>query len=564
MTHQNIPRLLSLVLVVALPALAQGIQATPPHPTIRLDGVFTDWDGLASLQIRSDDTAVQDPAQPVLQQLWSTCDADFLYLRLQFDTERNLQGLNQLKLELAFDADGNPQTGRAWGRLPGADLILTFSPPHPHAPDDAPGAGVAAQLLPDSPLVQFDVYLLDTAFAPTYAAREIEMRVRRHQPLLSHPALFCGDETRAAIRVFENGRLLDETTPVTLALAPARFPLPKQEPRAGLPVKPESTWRVVSWNSRYAGFIKNPAPFARVLRCLDPDVILFQELTQQVAAEELAAWLNSHLDDSNELPWRAGLHRVPNRQAPAVASRFPMDFDLRTPPLAELKPTPGFSAARVEIQGRSVLFGSIHLPCCGFLDSPRDRTRVAEAEQIAAWLQTLLASAPPAGIVLGGDLNLVGGIRPLQILTSSNDLDGTDLEVSHPLHLDQAWDSTWADPAQPYTPGRLDYVMHSDATLDCVQSFIFDPAVLDPQTLASTGLQPGDVVVASDHFPLVLDFRFAHTGDAPTKPSATRIGPRAFMPQARPPIGLRNEPDSANFTCLNRFPSTLSTTKDPA
>ena len=527
MTLQNIPSLLLLTLVGALPALAQSTRVVPqPTTAIRLDGAFADWDGLAPLQPRFNDAADEEVyAGTVLQQLWATCDADFLYLRFRFDAERNLQGLNQLMLELAFDADGDPQTGRTWGALPGADLLMTFSPPHPHAPDDAPGAGVAAQLLPDNPRILFDVYRLDTAFAPTYAAREVEMRIRRHQPSRSHPALFCGPEARAAIRVLENGRALDETTPMHLALSPARFPLPRAQAEAALPAKPEGTWRVVSWNSRYAGFMKHPAPFARVLRALEPEVILLQELTQQVAAEELAAWLNSHLTDSGGSPWRAGLHRVPNRQAPAVASRLPIDFELGQNLLAELEPTPGFSPARVEIQGHSVLFGSVHLPCCGFLDSPRDRTRSAEAEQIAGWLQTVLANDPPAGIVLGGDLNLVGGTRPLERLATSNDLDGTDLEVAHPLHLDQAWDGTWADPAQPYTPGRLDYVLHSDATLECVQSFVFDPALLDPQTLADAGLQPGDVVEASDHFPLVLDFRFTHTGDTPAQSSATDINP---------------------------------------
>ena len=39
------------------------------------------------------------------------------------------------------------------------------------------------------------------------------------------------------------------------------------------------------------------------------------------------------------------------------------------------------------------------------------------------------------GLVIGGDINLVGSRRPLDVLGSKLDVDGTDLEIVTPLVL---------------------------------------------------------------------------------------------------------------------------------
>ena len=137
------------------------------------------------------------------------------------------------------------------------------------------------------------------------------------------------------------------------------------------------------------------------------------------------------------------------------------------------------------------------------MDSPEDRQRAEEARQINA----ALASANPSGLrVVGGDMNLVGTRPPLDLLRAGLDTDGTDLAVAEPLVLGDRVMFTWRNHDTHFTPGRLDYVVFSDAGAHLANAFVLDTARLSDSALAAAGLERTDAT-GSDHLPVVVDLR---------------------------------------------------------
>ncbi|MCZ6444681.1 MAG: endonuclease, partial [Planctomycetota bacterium] len=72
--------------------------------------------------------------------------------------------------------------------------------------------------------------------------------------------------------------------------------------------------------------------------------------------------------------------------------------------------------------------------------------------------------------------------------------------------------ATWADPDEPFVPGRLDYLLYSDATLTLPRAFVLDSRDLNPRWLDRHGLKLDDTASASDHLPLIADVKWVDPG----------------------------------------------------
>ncbi len=170
----------------------------------------------------------------------------------------------------------------------------------------------------------------------------------------------------------------------------------------------------------------------------------------------------------------------------------------------------GLSAtgAWVTLDGRDVLFVPVDLQSAGYDGSPRDRLRELQARTLNRAVAAALAERPHAGLVVGGDLNVVGSARPLDELRRSLGIDGDDLAVARPERLRDrslsTWRSTWGD--DPFSPGRLDFVLYRGAVLRAQRAFVFDAADMTADALRELGIRGSDTE-HSDHLPLVVDFR---------------------------------------------------------
>ncbi|MEZ6242062.1 MAG: endonuclease/exonuclease/phosphatase family protein [Phycisphaerales bacterium] len=462
-----------LALVVIFPALSASAQPTP----IVLDGDLHDWD-----------------ARPAL-----VASAEHLYLRFAPGSDVTLQG-GQRTTHILLDLDADAATGQAFStdNPLGVDLEIQISPP----PDE-----IGAEL---STGVRAWVYIADgrlplshtdigVAFAPTYAADAYELRLDRDAAVLA--SFSKADRVRGlVVQTDENGKELWRSDPFEGVLDPPAITDP---PVGGGPVPhaPPGAIRVLSHNVLHTRPGESPDAFARLYHALAPDVILLQEWDDW-SAEKLVAWFDEHV------PIDGGWHAVAHpgeRAGVAVVSRFPITLAVDEPIHAEGVSWPvRFVAAVVDAPGGPLLAGSIHLKCCGYAGSSEDEQRQDEARAINALVKRVLDEHDLARCVMGGDLNLVGSRPPLDLLRANLDADATDLEPARTLIWGDAAALTWTDDHSAFSPGRLDWIVYSDAVFENPFACVVETERLTPDALAKMGLEREDSR-ASDHMPVVVD-----------------------------------------------------------
>lgn len=455
-----------------------------PTPPPSVDGLMGDWGGARPLCVdREGDGAGID-----FGRVWVRSDSERITMRLEVGTEINLQNGNAITL--LIDGDANPATGNAAQGL-GVELAWTFGER-------------SGTIWHEGRAIRVEQAAIGLRQAPTVSSREFEISIRRR----------AEDKTRImpgpylSIVILDEGsagadRLPDEGG-LTVALSETPPPPP-------LPVSLER-WdpddiRLLTWNVLFDGLFERPAPFVRVLRAIDPDVICFQEIwthTARQAADQVslalpdATWYGVHLAEGH------------------IVSRYPF-LDAR--PIDEAGNYWALIDLPDERYDTDLCVICAHPPCC---DKEEERQR--ELDGIAAWIRDLVTPggidlAPGTPIVVAGDMNLVGGAQQVQTLLAGEiadeatfgtshrpDWDGTAFAASNPRHAGGRDIFTWRDPRSSFAPGKLDYIVYSDSVLKLGNAFTLATEELAPDVLERYGLHPRDTLEASDHLPVVADF----------------------------------------------------------
>lgn len=469
-----------------------GLAAAQEIP-VAVDGLFGDWEtvdpvwadpsgdgtggGFGSVRVRS--------------------DRERITLLLDLGAETSLQGGNMITL--LVDGDGDASTGRAAEGM-GVELTWTFGRREGEVWSEGCGTSVE----------QADIGLLQ---APTVSSVRFEVSfLRRTRDGVdiapgSSVSFVLMDEGREGNRVPNKGtvtvELTDQPPPLPLAFSLERL-------------RPEHV-RVVTWNVLFDGLFKRPAPFIRVLRALDPDVICFQEIWAHTA-RQAADYVSLAIP---EVEWH-GL----NTHEGHIVSRYP---SLAAAAIDESGNYWAFVDLPDEIHAVDVSVVCAHPPCCD-----KETERQVELDGIAAWTRDTMTpgdarihgGAPaafdlPEGtpVIIAGDMNLVGSASQVQTLLSGKiadeerfgpsfapDWDGTPLSDAWPRTAGGVTVATWRDARSSFAPGKLDYIFYSDSVLRLERAFILATEELAPDVLARYGLRPDDTLVASDHLPVVADF----------------------------------------------------------
>ena len=550
-----IPAVTALITVAACTA-----PDPPPAPSspIWTDGAFADWDGIAAAV--TDLPGDTPPGSPVdLRAVTIQDDPRYLHLLIDLGHTVTAQGMPG-SVEVALDADGDPGTGGPYAGVEGADLAIVLSRQRDPAVD-AHGAGVGIRRIgPGGAGEPESARTVGLLVSPTHSSDRFEMRLDRD----AITAGAVGDTSTTAHSItgrvvyLRAGNVVDETPVFTHVPATAPGDPP---PLLGADVlaKPPGALRVVTWNVSDGNFRDTPDPFSRVLAALGPDVALLDEVYADVTLADLSRFSDMLVSASaglatasarlatepaglsaNQGPWNWWLAEGGGRQRTAIGAP---DRDVRGEPLlARIDHAPGAldrwlqevgdepeaprmappsALARAEtegglsatgawltIDGQEILFVPVDLQSAGHDGSPRDRLRELQALTLNRAIAFALADRPDAGIVVGGDLNLVGSPRPLDELVRGLGVGGTDLDVARAERLRERSLATWRStrPQDPFSPGRLDYVLYRGAVLQVERAFVFDAADLSEAARQELGLREEDTR-HSDHLPLVVDFR---------------------------------------------------------
>jgi endonuclease/exonuclease/phosphatase family metal-dependent hydrolase len=291
------------------------------------------------------------------------------------------------------------------------------------------------------------------------------------------------------ISPYEAGIIFAPTT------ASTKFELRVNKPNVKMPQTPFSfkrkgDVRVVSWNVQFGNLLDDKDRGARILKALDPDVLLLQELDGVDTSETLCVFL----DETLEKKWSAGLSKVHGTERhhqlrSAVATSF---ASKRNVSIDEQKAI--YSV--IDIQDKPVNFVSLHLRCCGGPTGEAEERRQEESTAI----HHLVDNTSSPRWIIAGDWNLVGTTKPLNIVRAGQ------FAIVEAYQPDGLLNATWSDTTSSFTPGRLDWMLYSPETLKPVNSFVLDTSDLDTTTLNNSNLNAEDTAKLSDHLPLVADF----------------------------------------------------------
>lgn len=518
-----------VVLACAVSAGLMGAPALPAErPHVVIDGRFDDWRGAIP--------AAEDPfdasdSELDLTRIAITHDGDAVYFQLEFAAELLLQGLDGTAT-LLFDADGDRETGASQLGVPGVDAAVVFSPP---MPDWTGGSrGITARSVGSAdgaPGQTLSSYELGVIVGPTHAANLFEIRVERGLNLPGTAELFRGASFSVGFAYIGlDGEIEERSDILTYAFGPTtsdrQSEVGSTDPLARAP---GTDLRVLSWNISARSILDKPDVFRRILTALRPDILMLDEAAPEIDAATLLSSLEGI--PPTDRPWSAVVGPGGGRQHAIVMSHYPVSL---APSLARV-PYPGdfpsylstigrewvqedlqnaasdgvsTAGFLVELGERRILAMPLDLQCCGRLNEPEDRIREIQAEAIHGAVAAALPDLDVDGVLLAGDLNLVGLRRPLNLLSNGLDIDGSDLAVLEAIQLDGRSAATWGF-SGAFPTSRLDYFLYSDSELMPLNAFVFDARDLDSEWQAAHDLKAEDARV-SGHLPIVADLRWAY------------------------------------------------------
>jgi hypothetical protein len=488
MPHFALALAATLVIVLPRGAAAQGTQ-------IVIDEDFGDWEHVEPLYLAP-------PGQPdYFRALWAANDEAWLFLSLEVSEEIILQDSDII---LWIDADGDAGTGAQVGDI-GAELEWHF------------GQRIGTFHTDTGPVTirHADIGILN---APTVSGTRFEIAIRRDAVPDGTRELFTSDEIRLRVHhSLGEGTLPPDETGLTY-----RFEDGEREREPIVLTRPAGAHlRVVSWNAERDAFFdvtRQPA-YGRILRALEPDVIGFTEIYNGTA-EQVRAVLEEiyPIDGEWHVEKPVGGGTAPGDDI-VLASRFPI-VDAEPIIWHQFRaPRTGAFVLNLRPAFDSDLRVYVSHPNCCQSTILRQEQLDAQMAHLREWKATATHGTPFMHV---GDMNLVTlQIQQRTIIEGlivneawlpsfAPDWDGTALADLKPVVTGLPMTFTWYQETSTFSPGRLDYIVYSDYALEALGGFSLFTEALTAEELTAAGLEAGDVLLASDHLPLVGDFRLVH------------------------------------------------------
>ena len=281
----------------------------------------------------------------------------------------------------------------------------------------------------------------------------------------------------------------------------------------------DDAFRVVSYNVYFDDLFdgQQPGDLNRMINAVDADVYNFQEAFSTSSTEVLNVF-NTLAPLADNRSWQ--VHKGRNQ---LIVSRHGLSsFETNVPGGRR-----GIAMALVDLPdahfSNDLYLLNNHFPCC---DTGEDG-RLVESRAINDWIADAMSPggnvtlAPNTAISVLGDLNIVGGPEPLNILVDGEgnapDWDGTSLTNALPVHNASGTDTfTWRNDQLIFDPGVLDYILYTDSVLEAEYGFVLNPSTMTADELSLTGLVADDFKVQQfrngafvdvfDHLPVVVDF----------------------------------------------------------
>lgn len=474
---------------------AAGLVLTPAfaeQAAIEVDGRFEDWADLSP--------AIIDPTGDVsgsgidIGRVWIADDPSYLYIRFEASSEFDLADRDTLTL--LVDTDNDASSGLVDDGF-GAEVLYDFG--------DLEGRFFSFTTSNRNAGVQIWHSDLGLQGLPTVTSHEFEIALAKDASIQG-TNVFDGDRVR--IRFVDQGgeRVPDDPGALEYELGVGA---PPPAPEGTLLRHRPTDVRHMSWN------VLNDSPwqsgcgsrFGRILQALDADIMSFQEIYSH-SGSQVVAFVEDWVAPGPSGNW----HVASNNDCHTVSRYEVLASDPIDGNLAVLLDT-------TEVLERTTLVINAHLPCCD-----NDDSRQEEVDRILRFVRRVrsgqLFDYPSnCGLIITGDLNLVGFAQQLDSLVEGDivdeasygpdvemDVDGSDLLDVICMQVEARLAYTWRNDYGWYWPGRLDFTILSDSVFELGNRIVVETDAMSPEKLAEYGLLWDDSD-CSDHRALMTDLR---------------------------------------------------------
>lgn len=496
----NAGRLLLLMLLLTLPVRISA-QALP----ISIDGEFDDWDGASVLydyeQVRGE---LPDDKLSV-KQIHAANDEDFLFLRIKFDRETQLQENNAIALYL--DTDFDTSTGYQSDSL-GAELKWEFGER-------------SGQFYTDnsSHFIRFSD--LGLRSAPTVSSDEFEFAIARDAMPDGSNSLFQSQRLRLYVTPDEEAEAMAarvyefDNTDVP---APDPIPLERMD---------ETDLRITGFNAWDDKLFDHQLSeqYERIFSTLQPDIIAFQEIWDH-NADQTVQRMEQLLPGDESFDW----HGVKLDNGNVTVSRFPILDSWQV--LSNRRLTAALIDAQNEY-GTEILLINVHFRCC----SRGENNRWDEINALSDFIQDAMQEGgrlhleEDSPIIVAGDFNLVGSRDQLDAIRAGiTEWDDSYIKPVMPRQTEKRMNYTWRNDRSTFMPGKLDYIFYTGSMLTLKNHYTLQVESMSQEQRDKYDLQFGDTRDASDHLPLTADFELQHA----TSSSMQEVPEQAALSQNYP------------------------------
>jgi endonuclease/exonuclease/phosphatase family metal-dependent hydrolase len=510
---------------------------------ILLDENFSDWNTIAPLY--SDLTNDQVTGKIDFGHVWASNDDKYLFFRLETGGEINLQNNNSITIYI--DADNNSTTGLLVDGI-GAEIEYFFGDK----------SGTIRFSGNTKSIGQYEIGLVS---APTVTSTQFEFGIRLNIEVNSEP-LFSNDNIKFLFKDIGDGKDRIPNEDGGIGYTFSEFS-ESTLPYYSIKKENDEFLRFLSYNVLYDNLFEPSLRenYSRILKAVDPEIIAFQEIydhTSQETADIVESMLPSGINQS----WYHSKVEdlVPTNQYSTdliVLSRFPIkqSFHIEGYDINGDSGDRANFAVLIDLRPKyetDLLLLNAHPPCCS-----NDDERQEEVDKMMLFVReaksgmTDLNLEKNTPIIIMGDMNFVGFARQRETFLAGDifdnakfgddfipDWDSTYFTDLKPFTTNIPMSFTWYDEDNSFSPGRLDYMIYSSSVLQHENSYVLFTPAIDADSLSKYNLEKRDVVLASDHLPVVADFSIKKLTDVngkkkvetPTKLELLQNYPNPFNP----------------------------------
>ena len=481
------------------------------QPQILIDEEFADWENVPTFVEDSDD----DYGNGVdFRKLWVTNDGNYLFIRIDYFDEFILQ--EDTSSVLFINTDNNTSTGSSEYNS-GAEIKYNFGKHY----------GEIYQNNNWQTIYHNDLKYVS---APTVSSSSFEICIKLDNQINSQQIFPSDNIEIKVVNYLENldvipndNNSLSYTIQRNNSGSYAEYSIARGN---------QSAIRLLSYNVVYDRIFEEIAKpnYQRILNAISPDIIVFQEIYDHTS-EETAQQVEEYLPSGTGQTWyHSKIQPVNDNQNSktdlVVVSRYPILNSYRIQGIKNESAGYDRSNAAFLLDlpniDANLLLVAAHPPCC-----QSNNFRELEMQEIMSFIRDAKTEGGEIDIpqntpiIIAGDMNMVGFSRQVDILLNGDlldnstygedflpDWDNTPFADSKPLTTNFPGVFTWYDEGSSYSPGRLDYIIYSDYTLDVTNSYSLHTKSLSNPELAQHGLLMDDTYLASDHLPVVADFVF--------------------------------------------------------